>query len=57
MRARKGVDPEGRGGGEELGGEEGGKTIIRIYCMRKDSIFNKRKKKSLPPTSLVTTWV
>jgi hypothetical protein len=40
MRDRKGVDPEGRGGGEELGGVEGGKTIIWIYCMRKNLFFN-----------------
>lgn len=28
---------------EELGGEEEGETIIRMYCMRKEYIFNKRK--------------
>jgi hypothetical protein len=44
MRDRKGVDLEGRGGGEELGGVEGGKTIIGIYCTREESILNKRKK-------------
>ena len=27
-----------------LGGVEGGETIIRIYCMRKESIFNKNKQ-------------
>jgi hypothetical protein len=27
--------------GEELGGEEGGGTVIRIYRMRKESVFNK----------------
>jgi hypothetical protein len=32
-----------RGSGEELRGVEGGKTIIKIYYMRKKSIFNKRK--------------
>lgn len=26
---------DGRGGGEELGGAEGGKRLIRIYCMKK----------------------
>lgn len=31
MRGRKGVDPKERGGGEELGGVEGGETIIKIY--------------------------
>lgn len=35
--------------GEELGGVEWEETIIKIYCVRKKSIFNKRKrnKKSL----------
>jgi hypothetical protein len=42
MRDRKGMDPEGRGGREELGGVEGEVYIIRIDCMRKKSIFNKR---------------
>jgi hypothetical protein len=31
-------------GGGDLGGLDGGKTIIRIYCMRKEIIFNKRKR-------------
>lgn len=44
MRDRKGMDPEGRGGREELGGVEGEVYIIRIDCMRKKSIFNKREK-------------
>jgi hypothetical protein len=44
MIERNRVDPERRGGGEEIEREEGGKTIIRIYCMRKISIFNKKKK-------------
>ena len=43
MRDRKGVDLEGRRGGEDLGRVEGEETIIRIYYMRKESIFNKRK--------------
>jgi hypothetical protein len=30
--------------GEKLGGAEGGETIIRIYCMIKESIFNKRRE-------------
>jgi hypothetical protein len=29
---------------EELGGTEGGKTVIRIYYLRKESIFNKKEK-------------
>jgi hypothetical protein len=28
---------------KKLGGVEGEKAIIRIYCMRKESIFNKKK--------------
>jgi hypothetical protein len=43
MRDRKGVDLEGRRGGEDLGRVEGEESIIRIYYMRKESIFNKRK--------------
>lgn len=29
--------------GEELGGTGGGETVIRTYCMKKKSAFNKRK--------------
>jgi hypothetical protein len=38
MRDRKAMDLEGRGIGEELGGIEGRESIIRIYCVRKESI-------------------
>jgi hypothetical protein len=34
---------ESRGGGEEPGRVKGGEIIIRIECMRKESIFNKRR--------------
>lgn len=34
----------GEGGGVHLG-EEGGKIVIRMCCMTKESIFNKNKKK------------
>jgi hypothetical protein len=44
MRGRKGVDPDGRGHGKELG-VEGGETIFRIHCVRK-KLFKKRKKKT-----------
>lgn len=47
MRERKGVDPEGRGGGEELRGGGGVETIIRVCCVRKEYIFNKRKKENI----------
>jgi hypothetical protein len=32
-RDERGLDLEGRGSGEELGGEEGGETVVRKYCM------------------------
>jgi hypothetical protein len=41
MRDKKGVDLEGTEEEEELAG---GKTIIRIYCLRKEYILNKMKK-------------
>ena len=41
MTDRKGVDPEKRRGGEELGGVQGRESIIRVYCIKKDSILNK----------------
>lgn len=31
------------GGGEKLEEVEGGETVIGIYCMRKESISNKRE--------------
>lgn len=40
---RKGVDSDGRGGREELGGVEGGKTVIMIYCERKFPLSIKGK--------------
>ena len=36
---QKGSGSGGRGGGDKLGGIAGGKTVIGIYCMRKESIF------------------
>lgn len=44
MREREGVDPEGRESVEELREEEGGATVLRVYCIKKESTFNKRKK-------------
>lgn len=41
-RERTGVDSEKKGGREKLGGAEEGDTLIGIYCIRKQSIFNKR---------------
>lgn len=44
MRDGKGVDPDRRGNGEELGGSVGGETVIRIYCARKNLFPINRKK-------------
>jgi hypothetical protein len=41
------VDPDGRRGGEELGGEEGGKTVIRIYYVREKKLFSKIGRKCI----------
>ena len=41
MKDRKKVDLEERGGGEKLGVERG-ETIIRIYCLRKETMFDKQ---------------
>lgn len=38
------MDPEGKRDGEELGVVEGGETIIRLCCMRKESVLNKWEK-------------
>lgn len=42
MRDRKRMYVEGRGGGEDLGGIEEREAIIKIYCITKEFIFNKR---------------
>lgn len=45
---RKGVDPNGTKGGEELEGVDRRETIFRLCCMRKEYIDkrkNKRKQK------------
>lgn len=39
---RNGSGREGRGG--ETGELKGVETVIKIWCLRKESIFNKRKK-------------
>lgn len=43
MRGRKGV--EGRGGGEDLGGVEGGETIMSIYYLTLFNFQSKEKEK------------
>lgn len=37
------MDPDGRGGGKALRGGEEGETVIRINCVRRESIFNKMR--------------
>lgn len=43
MRDRKRINPDGRGGGKELGGVEGGKTIIRVYFVRRKKFHSQQK--------------
>jgi hypothetical protein len=47
MRDRKTMELDGRGGREELGGVEGGDTVIRIYCT---SYWVHGQKKSYGPS-------
>lgn len=35
------------GGGETLGGDEGGETIIKIYCMKRFSIKKGQKQEHI----------
>jgi hypothetical protein len=42
MRDKRGVDLDGKGSRENLEGVEGREMIIKMYYMRKESIFNKR---------------
>jgi hypothetical protein len=43
MRERKGMNPKAMEGGKKLG-EQKKESSIKMYCMRKESIFNKREK-------------
>lgn len=36
------MNTDGKGGGEEWRKIERGETFMKIYCMRKKSVFNKR---------------
>lgn len=47
MRDRKEVDLNGKGCRGELGDVQGEETIIRIHCMRKELIFNKKEKRNV----------
>lgn len=40
MEGRRGVELEGKGSGEGLG-LEGWKTVVKIYFMTKECVFNK----------------
>lgn len=42
IRDRKGADLDERRGREELGEVERGETVLRLYCMRKESVLNRR---------------
>lgn len=44
MKDREGAVLDGREGGMDLGEVEGRDNITRLYCMKKDSLFNKRKE-------------
>lgn len=39
--------------GEELRGPERGETVIRIYSIRKEYIFNKRERENLVVVSQI----
>lgn len=45
MRDRKGMDLDRREGGRNREEWGRGETVVRIYCVRKEFMFNKRKKK------------
>lgn len=44
MGVRKGVDMDGRGSGKEMERLEGGEIVFRLFCTRKEFMFNKREK-------------
>lgn len=46
------MDLDGREGGEELGGAERGKSVIRLDCMRKESTFIKSGEKKATVSGL-----
>jgi hypothetical protein len=43
-RDKNGVALNGRGCKKELGEVEEKETVIKIYCVRKESIFNKKEE-------------
>jgi hypothetical protein len=46
MRSRNGGDLEEKGGREDMRRVEGEKTIIKVYFMRKETIFNLKRKEN-----------
>jgi hypothetical protein len=53
MWNRLGVNYEGRSAEKELGRVEGGETIVRLHCMRKECTFNNNNnKKMISPISM-----
>lgn len=44
MTDKKGVDLEGKGDREGLGAAEGGEMVIKIYCLREESISYKYRQ-------------
>ena len=46
MRSRNGGDLEEQGGREDMRRVEGEKTIIKVYFMRKETIFNLKRKEN-----------
>lgn len=56
MRDRNGVDPDGRGGEEEPGGVDGREIVLRLNCMRKEIMFNKRNKNTGKGKTILYYW-
>lgn len=50
----EGSGSEGVGIWEELGGVEQEKTVVRIYCMREESLFNKNNARK---RNLIIEWL
>lgn len=47
MYGRKGVDLNGQWGGEEPGRVEGEEIVVKIYCLRKESISHKKHTRKI----------
>lgn len=45
LREKESIELERQRDREDLGGDKGGETVIRIQCMKKNFIFNKNSKK------------